>query len=159
MSTDAGPDAGPPPAKDARSDPGTADEWRGLAAEDDDADTVSTSTGLRLQRRARTLVGQLVAPHRRAVVLAAVLLVLENVVMLAGPLLVAVAIDVGVPAAIEGDLAPLAWSIAGFAAAGLAGAGLRAAFLVLSGRVGQDLLLDLRRRVFAHGQRLSLDFH
>ena len=31
--------------------------------------------------------------------------------------------------------------------------------MLLSGRVGQDVLLDLRRRVFAHGQRLSLDFH
>jgi ATP-binding cassette subfamily B protein len=112
-----------------------------------------------MQERARALVGTLVRPHRRAVLLAMLLLVVENAVMLAGPLLVATAIDTGVPAALEGRLAPLAWSIAGYAATGIVGAGLRAAFLVLSGRIGQDLLLDLRRRVFAHGQRLSLDFH
>jgi ATP-binding cassette, subfamily B, bacterial len=135
------------------------EEWRGIAAEDDEADTVSTTTGLRMQERARALVGTLVRPHRRAVLLAMLLLVAENAVMLAGPLLVATAIDTGVPAALEGRLAPLAWSIAGYAATGIVGAGLRAAFLVLSGRIGQDLLLDLRRRVFAHGQRLSLDFH
>ena len=105
------------------------------------------------------LVAEVLRPHRRAVVLAFVLLVAENAVMLAGPLLVATAIDSGVPAALAGRPAPLAWAIGGYAACGLAGAGLRAAFLVLSGRVGQDLLLDLRRRVFAHGQRLSLDFH
>lgn len=133
------------------------EDWRGVATEDDE--DVTRAAGLRLQRRARSLVVDLVRPHRRAVSLAVALLVLENAVMLAGPLLVALAIDTGVPAALDGRLAPLAWTIAGYAACGLAGAGLRAAFLVLSGRVGQDLLLELRRRVFAHGQRLSLDFH
>jgi ATP-binding cassette subfamily B protein len=138
--------------------------WRGKATEDPDdpsgeADEVSPSAGLRLQRRARALVADLVRPHRRPMALAVLLLVAENAVMLAGPLLVALAIDEGVPAAIDGRLAPLAWAIAGYAACGVAGAGLRAAFLVLSGRIGQDVLLELRRRVFAHGQRLSLDFH
>ena len=89
----------------------------------------------------------------------AVLLVGESLAMLAGPLLVALAIDDGVPAAIAGRPGPLAWAIIGYAACGVAGAGLRAAFLVVSGQVGQDVLLDLRRRVFAHGQRLSLAFH
>ena len=32
-------------------------------------------------------------------------------------------------------------------------------FLLITGRVGQDMLLDLRRRVFMHFQRLSLSFH
>jgi ATP-binding cassette subfamily B protein len=137
----------------------STDTWRGIAAEDEEADEVSRSTGLRLQRRARVLVADLVRPHRRPMALAVLLLVAENAVMLAGPLLVALAIDTGVPAAIDGRLAPLAWTIAGYAACGVAGAGLRAAFLVLSGRIGQDVLLELRRRVFAHGQRLSLDFH
>lgn len=165
MSTDRGTAGGTTETgSDANTDANTggdtgSEAWRGVAVEDDDVDVVSSSTGVRLQRRARALVGELVTPHRRSVVLAVVLLVLDNAVMLAGPLLVARAIDVGVPAAIEGRLAPLAWAIAGYAATGLASAGLRASFLVVSGRVGQDLLLDLRRRVFAHGQRLSLDFH
>ncbi|WP_232665707.1 ABC transporter ATP-binding protein [Pseudonocardia sp. TRM90224] len=139
------------------------DGWLGRSETDEpggESDTdVTRSAGLALQRRARALVGELIRPHKRAVALALLLLVLENAVMLAGPLLVATAIDVGVPAALDGRLAPLAWSIAGYAATGIVGAGLRAAFLVLSGRVGQDILLTLRERVFAHGQRLSLDFH
>jgi ATP-binding cassette subfamily B protein len=141
-------------------DTGTVVEaWRGIAAEDDEADAVDRRTGLKLQQRARLLVAELLRPHRRSVAVALVLLVAENLVMLAGPLLVATAIDSGVPAALAGRPEPLAWSIAGYAATGIAGAGLRSAFLLLSGRVGQDVLLDLRRRVFAHGQRLSLDFH
>jgi ATP-binding cassette subfamily B protein len=137
----------------------TGTDWRGIGGDDDEADVVSTSTGLRLQRRARALVADLVRPHRPAVVLAIVLLVAENALMLAGPLLVATTIDTGVPAALRGELGPLAWAIGGYAATGLGAAGLRAAFLALSGRIGQDLLLEVRRRVFAHGQRLSLDFH
>jgi ATP-binding cassette subfamily B protein len=146
----------------AEPEHGTDDEaWRGIAADaaEEEADAVDRRTGLALQARARRLVGELLRPHRAAVVLAGVLLVAENAVMLAGPLLVALAIDTGVPAALEGRPGPLAAAIAGYAATGVAGAGLRAGFLLLSGRVGQDLLLDLRRRVFGHGQRLSLDFH
>ncbi len=140
---------------------GTADDeaWRGIGGEDEEADAVDRRTGLRLQARARHLAGELLRPHRTAVTLAAVLLVAENAVMLAGPLLVALAIDTGLPAALDGRPGPLAWAIAGYAATGLAGAGLRAGFMLLSGRIGQDLMLDLRRRVFGHGQRLSLDFH
>jgi ATP-binding cassette subfamily B protein len=145
-------------------------DWHGVGGDDPEeqlagpsieaeTDVVSAGAGLKLQRRARALVADLVRPHRRAVFWAFVLLVTENAVLLAGPLLVAVAIDSGVPAALRGDLAPLAWTIGGYAATGVGAAGLRAAFLALSGRIGQDLLLEIRRRVFAHGQRLSLDFH
>jgi ATP-binding cassette subfamily B protein len=133
--------------------------WRGIPTDDEEADAVDHRTGLRLQARARGLVAELLRPHRRAVVLAAVLLVAENAVMLSGPLVVAFAIDSGVPAALEGRPGPLAAAIGGYAAVAIAGAGLRSAFLLLSGRVGQDLLLEVRRRLFAHGQRLSLDFH
>jgi len=114
---------------------------------------------LRLQARARRLLGTLIRPHRRAVAVAVVLLVGQSLAELAGPLLVASAIDTGIPAAVAGDAAPLVWAIAGYAGSAAAAAGLRAGFLLLTGRVGQDVLLDVRRRVFAHGQRLSLDYH
>ncbi len=135
------------------------ERWRGIGPDESEQDTVSRSAGLRLQRRARVLVAELVRPHRGAVLLAALLLVAENAMALAGPLLVAAAIDSGVPAALDGRLAPLALSISGYAGVSLAGAGLRAAFMVLAGRVGQDMLLDLRSRMFSHGQRLPVDFH
>jgi ATP-binding cassette subfamily B protein len=49
--------------------------------------------------------------------------------------------------------------VAGYAAFGLASAALRHAFLRVSGRVGQDVLLDLRQRVFRQVHRLSVAFH
>jgi ATP-binding cassette, subfamily B, bacterial len=135
------------------------DDWRGIAKDDDDADVLPPGAGLRLQTRARRLLGDLIRPHRRAVGWALALLVAQNAAELAGPLLVATAIDTGIPAAVAGNAGPLAWAIAGYAGTAAAAAGLRAGFLLLTGRVGQDLLLEVRRRVFAHGQRLSLDFH
>lgn len=133
-------------------------DWEGLADPGDEEEP-DRRAGLRLERRARALVGELARPHRAAVAVALVLLVAENAAALAGPLVVAYAIDTGVGAAVDGRIGPLTWAIAGYAGLGLAAAGLRAAFLVLSGRVGQDVLLGLRARMFAHGQRLSLDFH
>ena len=112
-----------------------------------------------MQTRARRLLGDLVRPHRRPVAWAMALLVGQNLADLAGPLLVAAAIDTGIPAALAGDPAPLAWAIVGYAVSAGVSSALRAGFLLLTGRVGQDLLLEVRRRVFAHGQRLSLDFH
>ena len=90
---------------------------------------------------------------------ALLLLVAQSAAELAGPLLVAYAIDTGIPAAVAGDATPLVWAIGGLRGPAAASAGFRAGFLLLTGRIGQDVLLDLRRRVFAHGQRLSLDFH
>jgi ATP-binding cassette, subfamily B, bacterial len=157
---DPGPDQDGKTGSEAEgADADSTPAWRGVAAEDEEADVLPTGAGLVLQRRARALVGDLARPHRAALAAAAVLLLGESAAMLAGPLLVATAIDVGVPAALAGRPGPLAWAIAGYAAVGLAGAGLRAGFLVLSGRIGQDILLALRGRLFTHGQRLSLDFH
>ncbi|MFN2478997.1 MAG: ABC transporter ATP-binding protein [Pseudonocardiaceae bacterium] len=132
-------------------------QWQGVAAED--LDTIDTATGLRLATRSRRLFGSLLRPQLRRISAAIGLLLADQVALLAGPLLIAVAIDRGIPAAVDGRPGPLAWCIAGYAVTGLADALTVSAFLRLSGRIGQDVLVDLRERVFAHVQRLSLAFH
>jgi ATP-binding cassette, subfamily B, bacterial len=139
------------------ADPVSEQQWRGVAGED--ADVVDAATSLRLAARSRRLLGSLLRPHRWPVLAAVALLVAGQVALLAGPWLIAKAIDSGIPAALDGRPAPLAWYVAGYAAAGLADAGILTLFVRLSGRIGQDVLLDLRHRVFAHVQRLSLSFH
>jgi ATP-binding cassette subfamily B protein len=131
--------------------------WRGVAAED--IDEMDHATGLRLAERSRRLLGSLLRPRLRPALLALLLVVLENLVGLAGPLLIAGAIDIGVPAALDGRPTPLFLFVLGYAGSGVGSAVLRVAFLRVSGRIGQDVLLDLRDRVFRKSQRLSVGFH
>jgi ATP-binding cassette, subfamily B, bacterial len=139
------------------SEPVDEETWRGVAAEDvEDIDRVTVG---RLQARSRRLLRSLLRPHLARSTVAILLVVLENLVALSGPVLVAVAIDSGIPAAADGDPALLAWCLAGYLGSGVGAAGLRYAFLRTSGRIGQDVLYELRRRIFAHAQRLSLSFH
>lgn len=133
------------------------DSWRGVAAEE--LDEVTLAVGLKLQERSRALLRSVVRPHRASVLLALLLVVGENVASLLGPVLIAVALDTGVPAALHGRTGPLAACAAGYVACGLSSAALRWGFLRLSGRIGQDVMIDLRTRIFGHAQRLSLSFH
>ncbi|GAA1262785.1 ABC transporter ATP-binding protein [Saccharothrix xinjiangensis] len=133
------------------------ESWRGVAAED--VEDVDRATGAKLQARSRRLLAELLRPHTRAAVLALVIVVVENLVTLAGPLLIAAAIDTGVPAALDGRPDALAWCVGGYAAVALAATVLRWSFVRLTGRIGQDVLLVLRERIFRHAQRLSISFH
>ncbi len=86
--------------------------------------------------------------------------VLETLADMVGPYLVKVGIDRGIPPLTRGGSATVLFlAVAGFLAAALAQAGLTAVFVRTSGRVGQDVLHDLRMRVFGHFQGLSLSFH
>ncbi|UYQ66672.1 ABC transporter ATP-binding protein/permease [Streptomyces peucetius] len=105
------------------------------------------------------LLRSLLAPRRARVALAAVLLLLQQAAVQSGPLLVAYAIDRGVPAFRAHDYGPLIAVGVGYAlCAGAAGA-FQYAFIRASARVNQDVLLDLRGRIFRHAQALSVDFH
>jgi ATP-binding cassette subfamily B protein len=148
-----------PTGSDAQAAAGTDVHagWRGVAAED--AEELSAPGSSFLRGRSRRLLGELLRPHRRQLwVLLAVVLV-QNLAWLAGPYLIGVGIDVGVPALLADDPWPLVRTTAAMVGAAVLDAGLRYWFLTGSGRVGQAVLLTLRRRVFAHVQQLSLAFH
>jgi ATP-binding cassette subfamily B protein len=106
-----------------------------------------------------TLLRSLLAPMKARVALTTFLLLLQQAAVQAGPLLVAYAIDRAVPAFREDDLGPLVAVGVGYLGCALAGGGLQYAFLIASARVNQDVLLDLRGRIFRHAQALSVDFH
>nr|WP_042190690.1 ABC transporter ATP-binding protein [Kibdelosporangium sp. MJ126-NF4]CEL19518.1 putative ABC transporter [Kibdelosporangium sp. MJ126-NF4]CTQ94682.1 putative ABC transporter [Kibdelosporangium sp. MJ126-NF4] len=133
------------------------DSWRGVAAEE--VSDLDALVGAKLQARSRRLLGSLIRPHLLVASAALALVVLQNLASLAGPLLIAAAIDNGIPSAIRGDTSVLAWCIGGYAASSVANSLLLMAFLRLSARISQDVLLDLRARLFRHVQRLSLSFH
>ncbi|MEW2263971.1 ABC transporter ATP-binding protein [Streptomyces sp. NPDC047853] len=105
------------------------------------------------------LLRSLLAPLKARVALTTFLLLLQQAAVQAGPLLVAYAIDRAVPALRDDDQGPLIAVGAGYLLCSLAAGGLQYAFVATAARVSQDVLLDLRGRIFRHAQALSVDFH
>ncbi|WP_328536585.1 ABC transporter ATP-binding protein [Streptomyces sp. NBC_00344] len=105
------------------------------------------------------LLRSLIAPHRTLAIVAAVLMLVQQAAVQAGPLLVAYAIDRGVPAFRDHDNGPLIAIGVGYLGSALLSGALQFSFVQISARVNQGALLDLRGRIFRHAQALSVDFH
>src|SRR5690606_7108161 len=137
--------------------------WRGVAQDKDAERTAAEATDrrstIRLRRSSRALLGDLLRPHRRTLALAVALLLLQNAAAMAGPYLVMLGIGAGIEPLTRGDASVPVAAAAGFAVAVTVEYVGRRWFLLIVGRVGQDLLLDLRQRVYRHFQRLSISFH
>lgn len=136
--------------------------WRGVATEHAEQVTAQLSTVLR--RRTRVLLAQMLRPYRRQLAGIATLIAVTELAVLAGPYLIALGIDRGIPPLLarsgaHRDATPLL-VIAGCYALVVAVQALTTrGYLIVTGRVGQGMLLTLRRRVFDHFQALSLAFH
>ena len=98
---------------------------------------------------------ELLLSHRRAMVLALVLVIVETAGMQAGPLLTQLGIDRGIA---RGNLHALLVIALIYVATVVVAATVSGARVSWTGIVGQRMLYDLRVRVFAHLQRLSLDY-
>jgi ATP-binding cassette, subfamily B, bacterial len=135
-----------------------ATRWRGVAAED--ADVITAPMSVMMRGRSQRLLRSLLAPHRSALVWSGVLIVGFEVASLIGPLLVERAIDAGLPALTRHHhIVPLLVAVFGLVLAGIFQAATDYGFTTVTGRVGQDVLFDLRQRVFDHFQSLSISFH
>jgi ABC-type multidrug transport system fused ATPase/permease subunit len=133
--------------------------WRGVAP-DDGSQEITDEVSVRLRDRSRRLLTDLMRPHRKVLwVLLGVVLV-ENASRLSIPYLVKEGIDKGIPPIRETGDTSVLYTVVGFALlATILQAATRQVFLVLSGRIGQDMLFEIRRRVFWHFQQLSPAFH
>jgi ATP-binding cassette, subfamily B, bacterial len=105
------------------------------------------------------LLRSLLAPMKARVALTTLFLLLQQAAVQAGPLLVAYAIDDAVPAFRRADHGPIVAVAVGYLLCAAASGALQYAFILASARVNQDVLLDLRGRIFRHAQALSIDFH
>jgi ATP-binding cassette subfamily B protein len=94
-------------------------------------------------------------PYRGQVTLAITLLLGGAAVELAGPWLTKIAIDRAIP---DRDTAFLAWLAIAYATSLGLGFAMQYAQTMLTTRLGQQIMYDLRREIFAHLQRLSLPF-
>jgi ABC-type multidrug transport system fused ATPase/permease subunit len=124
------------------------------------ADDVSAGLAALLRERSRRLLGDLLRPYRRAVITTISLIVVESLAALAGPWLVGIAIDAGLPPLLhDRNVLPLLGIAAAFAVAVAVQAVTTRMFVTMTGRVGQKVVLELRRRLFAHFLSLEVAFH
>ncbi len=113
-----------------------------------------------IRARSVDLLRSLLRPVSGLVWWTVVLVVGSQAAAVAGPALVAYGIDSALPRLRDGHTGwPLGWASGGYVVAALVGGVLTAAMVRASARASQAILLDLRRRVFRHTQRLSLEFH
>ncbi|RIX30403.1 ABC transporter ATP-binding protein [Amnibacterium setariae] len=112
-----------------------------------------------LRRRSLSLLGSLLAPLKRSILLTALVVVVSTALQVIGPAIIAYGIDTGLPELLRGRAVPLAGSVVVYLVAGVLSGVLIAAYTVQTARISQAMLIDLRERVFVQTQRLSLEFH
>ena len=134
-----------------------APDWRGRF--DEHAD-LPIDESVPRRREARALLGSLLRPYRWTVLLLAAVVVVENAARLSVPLLVQKGIDDGIPPLLAGEPARTLMVVVGvLCAVVVVQATSRMFFLRRSGRMGQRVLRELRRRLFRHFGRLDIAFH
>lgn len=130
----------------------------GTSGEDRSDYTRAESKAIR--KRSLRLLGSLVTPVRGQLWLAAIVLVVSTAFRVAGPALIAFGIDNALPAAVEQlNWLPTIGVVALYLVTGIAGSALIGWYVVVAARLTQAIMLDLRKRIFLHTQRLSLEFH
>ena len=130
---------------------------RGVAGEDKIELTKEESRAVKL--RSRKLLLSLIYPVRFRLLISLLIVILSQALRVAGPALIALGIDWALPAVLKNDTTPLILVVGGYLFAAVATASLISWFLRFAAKLNQDVLLDLRQRIFTHTQRLSLEFH
>ncbi|WAB84904.1 ABC transporter ATP-binding protein [Microcella daejeonensis] len=126
----------------------------------EERDDFTRDESRQIRDRSLRLLGSLLRPRRNRVIVTMIVIVVSTALRVAGPALIAFGIDRGLPALLDrNDWMPLSLIVGAYVLSGAAGAALIAAYTVMSARLSQSILLDLRKRVFLHTQRLSLEFH
>jgi ATP-binding cassette subfamily B protein len=130
----------------------------GTSGEDRSDYTKDESRSIR--RRSLRLLGSLVAPLKWQLVLAAVVLVVSTALRVAGPALIAYGINTALPAVVDDmNWMPTIGVVVVYLLTAIGGAALIGWYVVVAARLTQAVMLDLRKRIFLHTQKLSLEFH
>ncbi|WP_137844178.1 ABC transporter ATP-binding protein [Microbacterium sp. 2FI] len=113
-----------------------------------------------IRRRSLRLLGSLVSPLRWQLVLAASVLIVSTALRVAGPALIAYGLNTALPAAVDQmNWLPTIGVVLVYLVTAIGGAVLIGWYVVVAARLTQAVMLDLRKRIFLHTQRLSLEFH
>ncbi|GAA2835146.1 ATP-binding cassette subfamily B protein [Leucobacter komagatae] len=131
---------------------------RGTRGEDRTSYTREESRAIR--QRSLRLLGSLLGPFRRLIILTATVVIASAVFRAIGPSLIAFGIDEALPRAVQdGDWGPAIGISLAYLVIGGGGAALVGWYVVLIAKLTQAVMIELRTRIFRHTQRLSLEFH
>ena len=111
------------------------------------------------RKRSFALLGELIAPVRGQFAIMAVMVVVAQLAVVAGPAIIAWGIDHGLPSLLEGDPWPAFQAAVLAVGAAIVGGVLTFGYVRQSVVVGQRMLLALRRKVFRFTQKQDLEFH
>lgn len=130
----------------------------GIGGEDRSDYTREESKAIR--KRSLRLLGSLVTPVRGQLALAGIVLVVSTALRVAGPALIAYGLNTALPAVVDDmDWMPTIGVVVVYLITAIGGAALIGWYVVVAARLTQAIMLDLRKRIFLHTQRLSLEFH
>jgi len=127
--------------------------------QDEDRSNYTKDESRQIRQRSLRLLYSLVRPVRKRIAIALSTAVVSQALRVLGPAMIAFAIDGALPAALNQDFAPLSFTVIGYFAAAIATAALTAFFISYAARTNQNVLFDLRKRMFVHTQKLSVEFH
>ncbi|HIY22806.1 MAG TPA: ABC transporter ATP-binding protein/permease [Candidatus Brachybacterium merdigallinarum] len=111
------------------------------------------------RKRSFSLLSELISPVKGQFALMAVMVIVAQLAVVAGPAIIAWGIDNGIPALMEGNSIPAIQAAALHIACAIIGGILTYGYVRQSVVVGQKMLLALRRKVFRFTQRQDLEFH
>jgi ATP-binding cassette subfamily B protein len=105
------------------------------------------------------LLGEIIRPVKNRLFMSLALVITSQALRVSGPYLIALIIDKGVPAAKAGDWNLLYLVVGGYVLASLFAGVTIAFFLRFAAKVNLDIMFGLSKRLFAHTQKLSIEFH
>ena len=125
----------------------------------EDQSELSKEDSKRIRDRSLRLLISLIQPVKKRLFVSFGAGIISQGLRVIGPAIIAFALDTALPAAVDNDQIPLLVAVGGYLLVAIATASLTAFFIRFGARINQDVLLDLRQRMFRHTQKLSVEFH
>lgn len=130
------------------------DSWRGVASEEKEEELTAKASQM-LRKRSRDLLFTLLRPHRKKVALTISLMLFDLGAWLTEPHLVGRVVD----HIAGGNRTAVTRGVLVLAVVTALNILVWGLFMRVSGQMGQDVLFDLRNKLFGKFQELSLSFH
>lgn len=125
----------------------------------EDQSDLNKEDSKRIRDRSFKLLISLIQPVKKRLYISFGAGIISQGLRVIGPAIIAYALDTALPAAVNDDQIPLFLAVGGYLLIAVATASLTAFFIRFGARINQDVLLNLRRRMFRHTQKLSIEFH